>query len=62
VDLTALWQQLGIVKDGDDVRFVADAPLSKIREAITFGNQPATSAAAPRAVNLGRRSNSTPAD
>jgi hypothetical protein len=62
VDLVALWQQLGIVKDGDAVRFVADAPLSKIREAITFGNQPTASAAAPRAVNLGRRSNSTPAD
>jgi hypothetical protein len=61
VDLPALWQQLGIIKDGDDVRFVDDAPLSKIREAITFGNPPAASAA-PHAVNLGRRSNSTPAD
>ena len=62
VDLPALWQQLGIVREGDNVRFVDDAPLSQIREAITFGNPPVTSAAAPRAVDLGRRSNSTPAD
>jgi hypothetical protein len=42
VDLPSLWQQLGIVRDGETVQFVDTAPLAAIREAITFGT-PATS-------------------
>ncbi|MGA7186922.1 MAG: hypothetical protein WBY66_00350, partial [Candidatus Acidiferrales bacterium] len=38
VDLPALWQQLGIDREGDEVVFVDTAPLAKAREAITFGN------------------------
>jgi hypothetical protein len=37
VDLPALWQQLGIVQEGQTVRFVDTAPLAAIREAITYG-------------------------
>src|SRR5271170_780805 len=37
VDLPAMWTQLGIVQDGDKVRFVNDAPLAKTRDAITYG-------------------------
>jgi hypothetical protein len=46
VDLPALWQQLGIVQDGNTVRFLDSAPLAAIREAITYG----TPSAAPKAV------------
>jgi hypothetical protein len=46
VDLPALWQQLGIVQDGDTVRFVDTAPLAAVRESITYGT-----AAAPKAVS-----------
>src|SRR5580700_3641001 len=38
VDLPALWKQLGIERDGDTVRFVDDAPLSKTRVAIAYGS------------------------
>jgi len=34
-DLEPLWQQLGIVRDGNGVRFVEDAPEASIRRAIT---------------------------
>jgi hypothetical protein len=35
VDLTSLWKQLGVIRDGDSVRFDDHAPLAAIREAIT---------------------------
>ena len=34
VDLPALWAQLGIRRNGDEIDFVPDAPLAHIREAI----------------------------
>jgi len=34
VDLDKLWAELGIRRNGDDVEFVNDAPLARIREAI----------------------------
>lgn len=37
VDLPALWQQLGIEREGDTVVFMDTAPLAKVREAITYG-------------------------
>jgi hypothetical protein len=37
VDLPALWQQLGIEREGDKVIFIDTAPLAKVREAITYG-------------------------
>jgi hypothetical protein len=37
VDLPALWQQLGIEREGDKIIFTATAPLAKVREAITYG-------------------------
>ncbi|HME11802.1 MAG TPA: hypothetical protein VKF79_03000 [Candidatus Acidoferrum sp.] len=37
VDLAEIWQQLGIARDGDTVRFVDTAPLAAIREGITYG-------------------------
>ena len=42
VDLPALWQQLGIDREGDKVVFVDTAPLAKVREAITFGKAEAS--------------------
>jgi hypothetical protein len=42
VDLPALWQQLGIIQDGQTVRFSDNAPLAAIREAITYGTPPAS--------------------
>jgi hypothetical protein len=35
VDLDKLWADLGIKRDGDTIEFVDDAPLAKIRTAIT---------------------------
>ena len=35
VDLDSLWNQLGIQKEGETVKFRDDAPLAKIRQAIT---------------------------
>ncbi|MGA2810968.1 MAG: hypothetical protein ABSG16_06180 [Candidatus Acidiferrum sp.] len=37
VDLQQIWLQLGIVPDGNTVRFVDAAPLAAIREGITYG-------------------------
>ena len=34
VDLDKLWAELGIKRNGDEIEFVDDAPLAKIREAI----------------------------
>jgi hypothetical protein len=38
VDLPAIWTQLGIVRDGDTVRFIDSAPLAKTRDAMTYGS------------------------
>ncbi len=46
VDLQEIWQQLGIVPDGDTVRFVDTAPLAAIREGVTYGTPPAKPTAA----------------
>jgi hypothetical protein len=35
VDLTALWQQLGVSMQGETMRFDDSAPLAAIRRAIT---------------------------
>ena len=35
VDLDKLWADLGIKRNGDAIEFVDDAPLAKIRTAIT---------------------------
>jgi hypothetical protein len=35
VDLSALWKQLGIERDGKNVRLIEDAPLAAIRRSIT---------------------------
>jgi hypothetical protein len=35
VDLPKLWSELGVVSDGNGIRLVNDAPMVKIREAIT---------------------------
>jgi len=37
VDLSALWDKLGIIREKDTVRFVDSAPLAATRVAITFG-------------------------
>jgi len=64
VDLPALWQQLGIVQDGDTVRFVDTAPLAAIREGITYGtpgdSPKAASEAQPHTIMVGRRASSRP--
>jgi hypothetical protein len=59
VDLSAMWKELGIERDGNTVRFIDSAPLAKTRDAITFGAatgaklQPAS---ASSAIFAGRRS------
>jgi hypothetical protein len=40
MDLDALWKQLGVVKNGDSVHFDNNAPLAKIRVAITNPPKP----------------------
>ena len=35
MDLPKLWNELGVVAGQDGVQFVSDAPLAKVREAIT---------------------------
>jgi hypothetical protein len=47
VDLPAIWTQLGIVRDGDTVKFIDPAPLAKTRDAMTYGS--AAPAAKPSA-------------
>ena len=39
VDLGKLWAELGIRQNGDEVEFVDDAPLAKIRVAIAHRSQ-----------------------
>ena len=34
VDLDKLWSELGIRRNGNEIEFVDDAPLAKVREAI----------------------------
>ncbi|MGH8456590.1 MAG: hypothetical protein ACRETW_03515 [Stenotrophobium sp.] len=43
-ELDALWQRLGVEADDSGVRFVADAPLAGIREAITARDKAASTA------------------
>jgi hypothetical protein len=40
VDLSAMWKDLGLERDGDTVRFIDSAPLAKTRNAITYGAHP----------------------
>jgi hypothetical protein len=40
VDLSAMWKDLGLERDGDTVRFIDSAPLAKTRNAITYGANP----------------------
>lgn len=40
VDLSAIWKDLGLERDGDTVRFLDSAPLAKTRDAITYGAHP----------------------
>lgn len=37
VDLPTMWQELGVERTGDTVRFVDSAPLAKTRDSITYG-------------------------
>jgi len=46
VDLSGLWKQLGVIRDGDGVRFDDHAPLAAIRQAIT--RTPATGVVLPK--------------
>ena len=67
VDLPALWQQLGIDREGDKVAFIDTAPLAKVREAITFGNpgatlKPATTDSRSAAIFAGRTAAFFPPD
>ena len=39
VDLEKLWMELGILRNGDAIEFVDDAPLAKIRVAIAHRSQ-----------------------
>jgi hypothetical protein len=60
-DLAALWKQLGVVKDGDTVRFDDSAPLAATLKSITNGNASSSAAAAahpPAATFAGRTSRS----
>ena len=63
VDLSALWKQLGIERDGKTVRFIEDAPLAAIRRSITSvdASNPARPAASllPSAVFAGRSADSS---
>jgi hypothetical protein len=37
VDLSAMWKELGVERNGDTVKFVDSAPLAKTRDSITYG-------------------------
>jgi hypothetical protein len=37
LDLAALFTDLGVIREGDGVRFVDSAPLAHVRRAITYG-------------------------
>ncbi len=62
VDLSAMWKELGVERDGNTVRFIDSAPRAKTRDAITFGAangaklQPASAASSSPAILAGRRS------
>lgn len=62
VDLPAMWAQLGVEREGNTVRFIDSAPLSKTREAITFGAATGAKlkpASASPAILAGQRSRSS---
>jgi hypothetical protein len=65
VDLVGIWQELGIVAEGNTVRFVDTAPLASIRVAITDGAQASGSKAAldtnTHTLLVGRRATPGPA-
>lgn len=42
VDLPAMWKDLGVERAGDTAHFVDSAPLAKIRDAMTYGETPAS--------------------
>jgi hypothetical protein len=64
VDLPALWTELGVVREGDTVRFLDSAPLAATRKAITFGTQSSAHESAalqrPSATIAGRTLAKTP--
>jgi len=64
VDLDALWKELGIERDGKNIRFIDSAPLAATRQAITYGElrapSQATSASDSTAVFAGRSAGSSP--
>jgi hypothetical protein len=67
VDLTALWMELGIERDGSAVKFLDSAPLAKTREAITYGSagpslKPAASTPRNSAIFAGRAARHFPPD
>jgi hypothetical protein len=67
VDLPALWTQLGIERDGNEVKFLDTAPLAKTRDAITYGSagpslKPAASASQNSAIFAGRTATRFPPD
>jgi hypothetical protein len=63
VDLSSLWQRLGIESDGKTVRLSEDAPLAAVRRSITMpvAAKPGQSSAnfTPTAVYAGRTASST---
>src|SRR5580704_389485 len=59
VDLSAMWKELGVERDGNTVQFIDSAPLAKTRDAITFGVSTAGKlqpASASPVILAGRRS------
>jgi len=63
VDLDALWNELGVERDGKSVRFIDSSPLAATRKAITYGQLQApgksTAASDSTAVFAGRRMQSS---
>jgi hypothetical protein len=56
VDLPSMWKDLGVERTGDTVHFNDSAPLAKARNAITYGEQPASSGSVQVPVFVGWRS------
>jgi len=57
VDLSSMWNQLGVERDGETVRFIDSAPLAATRQAITYGEDDSSKSGiiAPQtAVSMGR--------
>jgi hypothetical protein len=38
VDLSAMWKELGVEREGNTTHFIDSAPLTKVRDAITYGS------------------------